>query len=222
MGRIPASRVRIPPSPLRAARPSAARRLLLRGKPCFPRIAPLFFAALSRLSFRLPPGEARLRRQPAAHHDREGLRLPCSIGRTAPRRGGRAVECGGLENRFGRFRPTRVQIPPPPPELAKTAQPGGLLTSIADSDGNYKRRGNPLEDAREWAALDRKWPALGLRRQPVSAGERLVHALFRLGLVTLATVRSPSRRPFTREAQPDAARWRATRLASFLPELSKF
>src|SRR5919198_5718422 len=30
------------------------------------------------------------------------------------RRGGRAVECGGLENRFGRFRPTRVQIPPPP------------------------------------------------------------------------------------------------------------
>ena len=35
-------------------------------------------------------------------------------GRTAPRRGGRAVECGGLENRFGRFRPTRVQIPPPP------------------------------------------------------------------------------------------------------------
>src|SRR5439155_8364104 len=33
---------------------------------------------------------------------------------TAPWRGGRAVECGGLENRFGRFRPTRVQIPPPP------------------------------------------------------------------------------------------------------------
>jgi len=25
------------------------------------------------------------------------------------------LECGGLENRFGRFRPTRVQIPPPPP-----------------------------------------------------------------------------------------------------------
>ena len=40
--------------------------------------------------------------------------LPCCAGRTAPRRGGRAVECGGLENRFGRFRPTRVQIPPPP------------------------------------------------------------------------------------------------------------
>src|SRR5664279_6412786 len=31
-----------------------------------------------------------------------------------PRRGGRAVECGGLENRFGLLGPTRVQIPPPP------------------------------------------------------------------------------------------------------------
>src|ERR1044072_5013025 len=30
------------------------------------------------------------------------------------RRGGRAVECGGLENRFGPLGPTRVQIPPPP------------------------------------------------------------------------------------------------------------
>src|SRR4051794_31247048 len=29
-------------------------------------------------------------------------------------RGGRVVECGGLENRFGRVRPTRVRIPPPP------------------------------------------------------------------------------------------------------------
>src|ERR1041385_3636071 len=37
------------------------------------------------------------------------------------RRGGRAVECGGLENRFGRFRPTRVQIPPPPLDLRWTA-----------------------------------------------------------------------------------------------------
>src|SRR2546423_3730715 len=36
-------------------------------------------------------------------------------GRKAPRRGGRAVECGGLENRFGPLGPTRVQIPPPPP-----------------------------------------------------------------------------------------------------------
>src|SRR4051812_18331553 len=41
-------------------------------------------------------------------------RIPCRLAANAPRRGGRAVECGGLENRFGRFRPTRVQIPPPP------------------------------------------------------------------------------------------------------------
>src|SRR5437588_10608912 len=30
------------------------------------------------------------------------------------RRGGRAVECGGLENRYGPLGPSRVQIPPPP------------------------------------------------------------------------------------------------------------
>src|SRR3954468_12114622 len=35
-------------------------------------------------------------------------------------RGGRAVECGGLENRFGPLGPTRVQIPPPPLDSADT------------------------------------------------------------------------------------------------------
>src|SRR5579884_13880 len=38
-----------------------------------------------------------------------------------PRRGGRAVECGGLENRYPSLGGSRVQIPPPPllrPELA--------------------------------------------------------------------------------------------------------
>ena len=48
------------------------------------------FAALGRLS---PP-----------------LALTCE----ANRRGGRAVECAGLENRYGRFRPSRVRIPPSP------------------------------------------------------------------------------------------------------------
>ena len=37
---------------------------------------------------------------------------PCLI--AARRRGGRAVECAGLENRYGRFRPSRVRIPPSP------------------------------------------------------------------------------------------------------------
>src|SRR5436190_12546885 len=31
-----------------------------------------------------------------------------------PRRGGRAVECGGLENRYPSLGGSRVQIPPPP------------------------------------------------------------------------------------------------------------
>src|SRR5438876_4283922 len=34
----------------------------------------------------------------------------------APRRGGRAVECGGLENRYPSLGGSRVQIPPPPLE----------------------------------------------------------------------------------------------------------
>src|SRR5580765_763102 len=43
-----------------------------------------------------------------------------------PRRGGRAVECGGLENRFGLLGPTRVQIPPPPLNSAETRLPSGV------------------------------------------------------------------------------------------------
>jgi hypothetical protein len=42
------------------------------------------------------------------------LRCEARLGAAKPRRGGRAVECGGLENRFGPLGPTRVQIPPPP------------------------------------------------------------------------------------------------------------
>src|SRR5437763_8055693 len=40
-----------------------------------------------------------------------------------PRRGGRAVECGGLENRYPSLGGSRVQIPPPPlpePEPMRT------------------------------------------------------------------------------------------------------
>src|SRR5437764_9753216 len=47
----------------------------------------------------------------------------------ADRRGGRAVECAGLENRYGRFRPSRVRIPPSP--LEAWAFPGGLSGSTA-------------------------------------------------------------------------------------------
>ena len=53
---------------------------------------------------------ARGGRHEAGHH-----RLLTAGTLCVPRRGGRAVECGGLENRFGLLGPTRVQIPPPPP-----------------------------------------------------------------------------------------------------------
>ena len=39
---------------------------------------------------------------------------PVALTCAANRRGGRAVECAGLENRYGRFRPSRVRIPPSP------------------------------------------------------------------------------------------------------------
>ena len=42
-------------------------------------------------------------------------RVPCR-----GRRGGRAVECGGLENRYGSLGSSRVQIPPSPLEQAET------------------------------------------------------------------------------------------------------
>ena len=45
-----------------------------------------------------------------AHEPRPAL-LPLGL---PHRRGGRAVECAGLENRFGSFGPTRVRIPPSP------------------------------------------------------------------------------------------------------------
>src|SRR4029450_9033247 len=64
-----------------------------------------------------PCGAALSRRHTGTQR---GVRKPRHLGYAwAARRGGRAVECGGLENRFGRFRPTRVQIPPPPPPRAK-------------------------------------------------------------------------------------------------------
>src|SRR5918996_3919757 len=40
-----------------------------------------------------------------------------------PRRGGRAVECGGLENRYPSLGGSRVQIPPPPLDGSTTAAP---------------------------------------------------------------------------------------------------
>ena len=46
--------------------------------------------------------------------------------RAHARRGGRAVECGGLENRYPSLGGSRVQIPPPPLDQAVSAQRSGL------------------------------------------------------------------------------------------------
>src|SRR5204863_4588389 len=41
-------------------------------------------------------------------------------------RGGRAVECGGLENRYPSLGGSRVQIPPPPPGRAESRYQSGI------------------------------------------------------------------------------------------------
>src|SRR5712691_8802970 len=58
---------------------------------------------------------------------------------TRSRRGGRAVECGGLENRFGLLGPTRVQIPPPPLNQAESRSPGGIA-GLAEADRRSRAR----------------------------------------------------------------------------------
>src|SRR5205809_5281900 len=46
-----------------------------------------------------------------------------------PRRGGRAVECGGLENRYPSLGGSRVQIPPPPSTKLNPARRAGRARS---------------------------------------------------------------------------------------------
>jgi hypothetical protein len=118
VGYIPASRVRIPPSPPRRSR-RLRRRLTLTGETRSPPHALLRCAFAARAS---PPA----RQSPASAACIGASRLfprTATLSRwpNGSRRGGRAVECGGLENRFGRFRPTRVQIPPPPLLTEKSA-----------------------------------------------------------------------------------------------------
>jgi hypothetical protein len=51
------------------------------------------------------------------------VRLRCLLAR----RGGRAVECGGLENRYGSLGSSRVQIPPSPLEAPRSPINAGVL-----------------------------------------------------------------------------------------------
>src|SRR5882672_8730801 len=91
------SRVRIPPSPL------TLRSARFTGETSFPRVPPSGVMLAAGVSLLRGTSSA-----PRRFSKRPSLRC------TRPRRGGRAVECGGLENRFGLLGPTRVQIPPPP------------------------------------------------------------------------------------------------------------
>src|ERR671930_195611 len=52
------------------------------------------------------------------------------------RRGGRAVECGGLKNRFGPLGPTRVQIPPPPPNKPEAGLSNRVWGILAGAPGS--------------------------------------------------------------------------------------
>src|SRR5881227_1789398 len=89
------------------------------------------------------------------------LRLAfCPLTFAPDRRGGRAVECAGLENRYGRFRPSRVRIPPSPlNRLSKRVARYGMRRERQERSATYAcRRGHRDSvwdgDLRSW--YDRK------------------------------------------------------------------
>ena len=61
-----------------------------------------------------PGGAARVRRAARAERGPRAPRLRSGRADGSPRRGGREVECTGLESRKGPFGPSWVRIPPPP------------------------------------------------------------------------------------------------------------
>src|SRR5262249_35879585 len=73
-------------------------------------------------------------------------------------RGGRAVECGGLENRYPSLGGSRVQIPPPP--LDSTAAAACMTPGVAyaAADGRYEEM------------TYRRCGASGLKRPAISLG----------------------------------------------------
>src|SRR6266508_37049 len=77
------------------------------------------------------------------------VRIPPS----PPRRGGRAVECGGLENRYPSQGGSRVQIPPPPspPLLQSVATVATLETCFAAIEQRQLSVGAKLRPERELA-----------------------------------------------------------------------
>src|SRR5213078_3076361 len=121
--------------------------------------APSSLATSLPLVRRLPPGQARLRRRAVAHRFPWVQRLPSCLAVRLLWRGGRAVECGGLENRFGRSRPTRVQIPPPPLNTAVRLSRAHRRTDPAQSESvcRYRRKtGAALREQRSTRSLRRR------------------------------------------------------------------
>jgi hypothetical protein len=101
---------------------------------------------------------------------------PCRMGYSSspPRRGGRAVECGGLENRYPSLGGSRVQIPPPPLEQAKNGPiPAVSARSRADSPSSCSARDrrNPPGGMAQPNALLRP-PRRPRRRRPSTRQQR--------------------------------------------------
>ena len=79
------------------------------------------------------------------------VRIPPS----PPRRGGRAVECGGLENRYPSLGGSRVQIPPPPLRSRIPLTMRGSTSSTAGVthvESAAQDRSSPPERAAHWRA----------------------------------------------------------------------
>src|SRR5712691_10982387 len=104
-----------------------------------------------------------------------------------PRRGGRAVECGGLENRYPSLGGSRVQIPPPPPQspAARVGRPERCPSGLRSATGNRVRAERCVAGSNPaLSAL-----ATGLRAGRVRSGDRDVHdAGMRLALLAAAAL----------------------------------
>src|SRR5262245_30287946 len=69
-----------------------------------------------------------------------------------PRRGGRAVECGGLENRYPSLGGSRVQISPPPLRLFQelTQKVGSVLGRAEKSPASAGHAASPSTTPSTW------------------------------------------------------------------------
>src|SRR6202522_1032756 len=105
-------------------------------------------------------------------------------------RGGRAVECGGLENRFGGQPPTRVQIPPPPLALRKSTGGGGLSGYDVASVQSTGVPGSRASASRASRCV--LWPALQVRSAPSSGGIMPLRHVSRNGATPIVTASAAS------------------------------